>query len=168
RSEHNLGLVERELGNLDGAAEHAARAVNAASRAGDDALLGLVLHGQAETALRRGESEHARQLLAAARAVAERSDDALGLAEAARLEAMLAYAAGRYTAALNGAATAYQAAVRLGARYLAGECALLAAQACNRLSRRRVSDRFRRRAESLFREVGASTALRRVEMTLAR
>jgi hypothetical protein len=166
RSEHNLGMVERELGNLDGAAAHAANAVSSASLTGDDSLIGLTLQGQAETALRRGETDQARQLLAAARSVAERTEDALGLAEAARLESMLAYSAGRYVAALNGAATAYQAALRLGARYLAGECALLAAQVCRRLARRRVSDRFRRRAEDLFTTVGAVTALQRVEHLL--
>ena len=163
RSEHNLGVVERELGNLDGAASHADKAVSAARLAGDDSLLGLALQGQAETALRRGEQEQARQLMAAARSVAERSDDPLGLAEATRLEALAAYSAGRYGAALRGAAIAYRSAARLGARYLAGECALLAAQACRRLARHRVSDRFRRRAESLFREVGAGPALRRLE-----
>ena len=167
RSEHNLGLVERELGNLEGASEHGERAVLAAREAGDDGLLSLTLLGQAETAIRQGQSEAAQQLLAVARGVAERGEDALGLAESARLEALLAYSVGRYGAALNGAGAAYQAALRLGARYLAGECALLAAQTCRRLSRRRVSDRFRRRAEQLFRAVGATPALRRLEVVLA-
>lgn len=167
RTEHNLGLVERELGNLEGAEEHGARAVAAAQRLEDPGLLALTIHGQAETAILRGQAGLAARLLAGARVVAERSDDALELAEGARLEALLAHAAGRYSAALTGAVAAYQAARRLGASYLAGECALLAAQACRRLGRLRVADRFRARAEERFRAVGAPTALHRLELLLS-
>jgi hypothetical protein len=166
RSEHNLGVVERELGDLERAAEHSGRAVAAARTTTDSALLALTLLGSAETAIRRGDSEGARRTLAAARAIADFSDDALSMADAARLEALLAYVAGRYGAALRGAAGAYQAAVRLNAPYLAGECAFLAAQTCRRLARKRVSERYRRRAEALFRSVGAASALNRVELTL--
>lgn len=167
QTEHNLGLVERELGNLDGASRHGDRAVAAAQHLGDPGLLALAIHGQAETAILRGQPGQAAQLLAAARAVAEQGDDALGLAEGARLEALLAYAAGRYSAALTGAVAAYQAACRLSASYLAGECALLAAQVCHRLDRRRVAERFRSRARQRFTAVGARTALRRLEHALA-
>ncbi len=166
QTEHNLGLVERELGNLEGAAGHAGRAVAAAQRLGDPGLLTLVIHGQAETAILRGDPGQAAHLLAAARAVAEQGDDALGLAEGARLEALLAYAAGRYSAALTGAVAAYQSARRLSASYLAGECALLAAQICRRLGRKRVAERFRARAQERFAAVGAPTALRRLEHAL--
>lgn len=166
RSEHNLGVVERELGDLERAAEHANRAVTAARNTEDTALVSLTLLGSAETAVKRGEPEHARRTLSAARAIANLAEDALGLTEAARLEALLSYVAGRYGAALRGAAGAYQAAVRLKAPYLAGECAFLAAQTCRRLGRQRVAERFRRRAEDLFRTVGAVAALHRVELSL--
>lgn len=166
QTEHNLGLVERELGNLEGAAGHALRAVAAAQHLGDPGLLALTIHGQAETAIVRGEPGQAAQLLAAARDVAEKSEDALGLVEGARLEALLAYGAGRYTAALTGAVAAYQSARRLSASYLAGECALLAAQICRRLNRNRVAERFRARAQERFHAVGAPTALRRLEHAL--
>lgn len=166
RSEHNLGVVERELGDMERATNHAARAVSAARRTEDSALLALALLGSAETALKRGEPDQAHRILSAARAIADLAHDALGLTEAARLEALLSYVAGRYGAALRGASGAYQAATRLKAPYLAGECALLAAQTCRRLGRKRVSDRFRRRAETLFRGVGAIAALRRVELSL--
>lgn len=166
RSEHNLGVVERELGDMERAAEHATRAVTAARQTEDTSLVSLTLLGSAETAVKRGEAEQARRTLSAARAIADLAEDALGLAEAARLEALLSYVAGRYGAALRGAAGGYQAAMRLKAPYLAGECAFLAAQTCRRLGRRRVADRFRRRAEDLFRTVGAIAALRRVELSL--
>lgn len=168
RSEHNLGVVERELGEFDRAAEHATQAVAAARRADDPRLVSLTLLGSAETAIKRGETELARRTLAAARALAEMAEDALGLIESARLEALLAFVAGRYGAALSGAAGAYQAAVRLGSQQLAGECAFLAAQTCRRLGRKRVAERFRRRAEELFRSVGAVSALRRLESALNR
>jgi hypothetical protein len=140
--------------------------VAAARRTGDSGLVSLTLLGAAETAIKRGEPEQARRTLAAARALAQMAEDALGLTEAARLEALLAYVAGRYGAALTGAAGAYQAASRLGSQYLAGECALLAAQICRRLGRKRVADRYRRRAEALFRTIGAVSALRRAEQLL--
>jgi tetratricopeptide (TPR) repeat protein len=168
RTEHNLGVVERELGELDRAAVHASRSVAAARQVDDPPLLSLTLLGSAETAIRRGETEPARRTLAAARAVAEIAEDALSLTEAARLEALLAYVAGRYGAALRGAARAYRAAARLGSLQLAGECAFLAVQACRPLGRKRVAERFRRRAEDLFRAVGAVSALRRLESTLNR
>ncbi len=166
RSEHNLGVVERELGDLERAADHGSRAVATARRTEDSSLVSLALLGSAETAIKRGEPEQARRTLSAARAIADLAEDALGLTEAARLEALLSYVAGRYGAALRGAAGAYQAAVRLKAPHLAGECAFLAAQTCRRLGRKRVADRFRRRAEELFRNVGATAALRRVELAL--
>jgi len=162
--EHNLGVVERELGELERAGEHASNAVTAARRTDDPRLLSLTLLGSAETAIRRGEAQSARRNLAAARAIAAKAEDAIGLVESARLEALLAYVSGRYGAALTGAAGAYQAAVRLGSRQLAGECALLAAQTCSRLGRRRVAERFLRRAQQLFRLVGAVAALRRAEL----
>jgi tetratricopeptide (TPR) repeat protein len=164
QSEHNLGVVERELGELDRAAEHASRAVAAARRTDDPRLVSLTLLGTAETAIRQGETELAHRTLAAARAIAEMAEDALGLIESARLEALLAYVAGRYGAALGGAAGAYQAAVRLGSQQLAGECAFLAALTCRRLGRKNVAERFRRRAEVLFRSVGAVAALHRMDL----
>lgn len=164
QSEHNLGVVERELGELDRAAEHACRAVAAARRTDDPRLVSLTLLGTAETAIRQGETELAHRTLAAARAIAEMAEDALGLIESARLEALLAYVAGRYGAALGGAAGAYQAAVRLGSQQLAGECAFLAALTCRRLGRKNVAERFRRRAEVLFRSVGAVAALHRMDL----
>ncbi len=166
RSEHNLGVVERELGDLERAAEHATRAVVTARRTDDTSLVSLTLLGSAETSIKRGEADQARRSLSAARAIAEMTEDALGLTEAARLEALLSYVAGRYGAALRGAAGAYQTAMRLRAPHLAGECAFLASQTCRRLGRKRVSDRFRRRAEELFRTIGAVAALRKVELAL--
>jgi len=166
RSEHNLGVVERELGDVERAADHAERAVTAARRTDDYSLIALTLLGSAETAVKRGEPDLARRMLAAARAVANLAEDALSLTEAARLEALLSYVSGRYGAALRGAAGAYQAAIRLKAPYLAGECAFLAAQTCRRLGRKRVAERCQSRAEALFRTVGALAALRRIELGL--
>jgi tetratricopeptide (TPR) repeat protein len=166
RSEHNLGVVERELGDLERAGAHAERAVSAACRTEDHSLISLTLLGLAETAIKRGEPEVARGTLAAARAIGNQAEDALSLTEAARLEALLSYVSGRYGAALRGAAGAYEAAMRLNASYLAGECAFLAAQVCRRLGRKQLTERFRKRAEGLFHGVGAVAALRRLELGL--
>lgn len=168
RSHHNLGLVERELGQLDRSAEHAARAVDAARRAGEPSLVSLTLLGAAETAIRRGEAGRALETLTEAEAMARVAEDVLGLAESARLKALLAYVAGRYRAALQGAVGAFQEASRLGSLQLAGECAVLAAESCLRLGRERLVERFRRRAEEKFRTVGAVSALRRLEVALDR
>jgi tetratricopeptide (TPR) repeat protein len=167
QTEHNLGLVERERGELHQADLHAARAVAAAARTGDPGLLALALTGAAETAIERGHGDQARRTLRRALKLARAAGDGLLVVEVQRLEALLAYRARRYAVSLREASRAYLQASRLGNLQISGECAVLSAQACQRLERPRLAERFRRRAEEAFRSLGAVGALRRLELCFA-
>jgi hypothetical protein len=162
--EHNLGIVERQLGALKRARAHAERAVATARRTGDSGLIALTLAGAAEIATASAEIETACRQLAAARALAEIADDALGLVEVRRVGAGLALRRKRDLEALHEARRAYLQARRLGSLQLSGESAIVAAEASRRLARARLAERFRRQAEECFRELGAPGALRRLEL----
>jgi tetratricopeptide (TPR) repeat protein len=164
RVEHNLGIVERELGALDRAGIHSDRAVAAARRTRDSGLMALTLAGAAEVAVEREDIEAAQRQLGAARALAEIAEDSLGLVEVTRVEARLALRRQRDLDALREARRAYRQARRMGCLQLSGESAALAAQASRRLSRTRLADRFRTLAEECFRGLGAPIALRRLEL----
>lgn len=159
---HNLAILQRESGHSEEAAGFADRAVRAARRSGDFALESLTLAGRAEAALKRGDLDRARRDALAARRVARRAKDGLGLAEAARLSGAIALAEGHPTEALREARLGYQRAQAHGALQIATECAELAARACRMLQRIRQSRRFYRLAVDGYNSLGAGPALRRL------
>jgi tetratricopeptide (TPR) repeat protein len=164
QTEHNLSVVQRNLGELDAAQASADRAIIAARRAGDDGLLGLALAGAAEAAIERGATFRSRRLLVEARRLARKSGDRLGLVEVRRLQALLAFRSRSYAVALRYASAAYLVAHRLGSIQLSGECAALSAQASASLQRLRLAAGFRSRAHECFRSLGALPALRRLAL----
>jgi tetratricopeptide (TPR) repeat protein len=159
---HNLGMVAREDGALAQAAEYAERAVLAARRTEDSALEGLVLIGRGEIALAREDLESAGRDLAAARSLASRTGDALGLGEADRLAGRIALAEGRPDEALRLARSGYRQAKRLHAVQLAAECAELCTLASEALRRGGWVARYRATAVRHYTALGASLALRRL------
>jgi len=162
RTEHNLGIVRRELGALDEASGHATRALRMARLAGDSALLATALMGAAETAIAQGKYGAARRLMVEARHHARAIEDRIALAELLRLRGFLAWRLLAFEASLERCREGYLAAIRLGTIQLAGECAALASRAASRLSRPKLARALRARAERCFRSLGAQGALQRL------
>lgn len=165
---HNLGIVAREEGTLLEAAEYADRAVLAAQRTEDPALLSLVLMGRVEVSLVREVWDAALRDLVTARELAGRTGDALGCAEADRLGGRIALAQGLPEEALRQARLGYRRANRLGAVQLAGECAELCTRASQELRQAALVARYRATARRHYAALGARPSLRRLSTEASR
>lgn len=152
---HNLSIVLREFGDLRAAAIHSQQAVDAAQRAGDLALLALVLSGLAEVVMLQGDLDRARDILLEAGRLSERAGDRIGQLDNRRLVARVDFRSGQLTLALREAGQVYLASQRLGALHLSGESAQLAAEVADSLDRGRLADRYRRRAQEAYRRLGS-------------
>lgn len=158
---HNLSLIMREQGLLDEAWHLSERAVDAARRSCDDALLGLAYLGRAETALALGDMVAAHSNVQLGCRAARSASDWLGLADARRVEAHVAIAEGRARAALRAALTGQRQAARLGGRQLAAECAEIAGRASLLLGHLAEAQKYYRLAAHGFRTIGAEPSARR-------
>jgi tetratricopeptide (TPR) repeat protein len=152
---HNLSIVLREFGDFRNAAVHSQWALNAALRTGDVGLQSVVLGGAAEVALAQGDLDAARRFLRDATRLADLAGDRIGVLEMRRLQARVDMQRGRFTAALRDAGRVYLASQRVGALQLAGESALLAANAARELHRTRLADSYRRRAQEAYHRLGS-------------
>ncbi len=164
---HNLALLHRQAGRPDLARPFAERAVRAATRAGNASLEGVARMGLVELLLADGSFVSAAAELARARRVATAASDAIGVAEACRLDGLLALADGRTALALRHAVQGRRRALRAGAAHCAAECAELAFKASRRLRRERRARAYYQAAEAAYLRMAALPAVRRLEACAA-
>ena len=130
---HNLSLTWREMERPDEAESAAHEALRHAERTGDHALLALVMTGRAELELLRDDLRVAERTLAQARRLAAEAEDALGQAEAERVQALLYLRDRKPELALRAALGARSVADVHGSALLAAECSAVAAVAARTL-----------------------------------
>jgi tetratricopeptide (TPR) repeat protein len=152
---HNLGLTFRQQRDWEDAEEAALQAVRHAEEVGERGLMALAVMGRAEIHLDRGETDLARQELTRAERLSRESGDEVGLAEVARLRALLALKEGKFAVAADLAIAGRGVAARLGIVQLQAECASAAAHALQRLGREAESEGYRAEAARLFERLGA-------------
>jgi tetratricopeptide (TPR) repeat protein len=152
---HNLGLVFRQMERWQDAEEAEEQAVRLAEGTDDPALQALTLTGRAELYLARGELARAKQDASLARRLAGSGEDTVGGAEAGRLLALVALAAGDLQNALEEAEAAWSTAERHGSALLQGECAAATARVLLALGRTAEAERHRDEARELFQRLGA-------------
>lgn len=160
---HNLGLTFRELAIRVDADSASAEAVRHAEKVGERSLMALAVVGRAEFHLDAGEPEVAARELERAEELARAAGDEIGGAEAGRLRARIALVDGEAAHALDAAETARATAERFGSLLLQGECAALAAQAFERLGRTLEAAVRKAEAAGIFRRLGATHLLERLE-----
>jgi tetratricopeptide (TPR) repeat protein len=153
---HNLGLVFRQQQDWNDAEGAALQAVRHAEEVGDGSLLALAVSGRAEYHIEQGEFDLASRELARAEMLAAEARDDVGLADVARLRALLALRGARFVDAATLALEARSAAERLGTLQLQAECAGVAAMALHRLGRTAEAAQYRDEATRLFTRLGAT------------
>ena len=160
---HNLGLTFRELAIRLDADSASAEAVRHAEMVGERSLLALAIAGRAEYHLDAGEPEVAAREVERAEALAAAAGDEIGGAEAGRLRARIALVENEAAHALDAAEKARATAARYGSMLLQGECAALAARALERLGRMQEANARKAEAAGIFRRLGATHLLERLE-----
>ncbi len=163
---HNLGLTFRQQHEWEDAEQAALQAVRHAEEVGERSLMALAVMGRAEIHLDRGEPDLARLELSRAERLSREADDEVGLAEVARLRALLALKEGKYAVAADLAIAAREVAARLGIVQLQAESASAAAHALRHLGRQEESDGFREEATRLFERLGAEKLKSEMEKLL--
>ncbi|HEU4647562.1 MAG TPA: tetratricopeptide repeat protein [Gemmatimonadales bacterium] len=144
---HNLGLVFRHLGSWQQAEDAEAEALRHAEVVGESSLLAIVVTGQAELRVERGDLALAEPELGRAARLAEEAGDELGIAEVGRLRARAALRRGEGERALREAEAAYALAGQHGAAVLRADCGAALALALRMLNR--IEEAEARRAEVL-------------------
>ncbi len=152
---HNLGLAFRQRQDWMDAEAAALQSVRHAEQVGECALMALAVMGRAEIHVDRGELELARQELGRAERLCREADDEVGLAEVARLRALLALKEEKFAVAADLAIAARSVAAKYGILQLQAECAGVAAVALRRLGRTAEADLHREEAARLFERLGA-------------
>ncbi len=152
---HNLGLTFRQQRDWMDAEAAALQAVRHAEEVGEGSLMALAVMGRAEIHLDRGELDLARQELSRAERLCRETDDEVGLAEVARLRALLALREGKYAVAVDLAVAGRDVAAKYGVLQLQAECASVAAVALLRLGRTEEAATRRQEATRLFERLGA-------------
>ena len=160
---HNLALTFRQLPDLREADDAAVEAVRHAELAGDPALIALTVLGRAEIDLERRDFQLAARQIARARELAGKAGDRLGVAEARRLGALLAFRQGDFIEARREAEAARLAAEEQESALLAAECAAVAALAARASGHQEAADRFRTDALNGYRRLGADALTGRFE-----
>lgn len=164
---HNLALAFRQQGNWIDAEAAAQQAIRHAESVGEPGLRSLVLMGRVELHLEMGETAFAARALVRAEALAREAGDETGLADAARLRALLALREGRLEAALAQALEARGAAAQVGATQLEGESLAAAAVALRRLGRGAEAEQSRAAAREIYARLGAVGLMRQLEEAFA-
>ena len=160
---HNLALTFRQIPDLRQADDAAVEAVRHAELVGDPALIALTLLGRAEVDLERRDFELAARQIARARELAGKAGDRLGVAEARRLGALLAYRQGDFAAARTEAEAARVTAEEQESALLAAECSAVAALAARASGDPETAERFRRQALEGYRQLRADALTARFE-----
>ncbi len=160
---HNLSLSFRQVPDLREADAAAVEAVRHAELAGEPALIALTMLGRAEVNLERRDYALAAREIERAAELAAKAGDQLGVAEARRLTALLAYRQGQYARARSEAEAARQVAQEQDSALLAAECAAVAALAARSGGDAAVAETLRNDAASAYRQLGADHLLARLE-----
>jgi len=160
---YNLGLTFRELAIRLDADSASAEAVRHAEMVGERSLMALAVIGRAEYHLDAGEPEVATRDMERAEALAKAAGDDIGGADAQRVRARIALIDGEAAHALDAAESARATAARCGNLQLQGECAALAAQALELLARAPEAATRKAEAAGIFRRLGATRLLERLE-----
>jgi tetratricopeptide (TPR) repeat protein len=160
---YNLGLTFRELAIRLDADSASAEAVRHAEMVGERSLMALAVIGRAEYHLDAGEPEVATREMERAEALAKVAGDEIGEADAQRVRARIALVDGEAAHALDAAESARATAARCGNLQLQGECAALAAQALDLLGRAPEAASRKAEAAGIFRRLGATRLLERLE-----
>ncbi|HEX5817895.1 MAG TPA: tetratricopeptide repeat protein [Gemmatimonadales bacterium] len=160
---HNLGLSFRQIAAWNDAEAATTQALRHAEIVGERSLLALAIMGRAELELERGDYDVARRELARASELAAAADDELGVAEAQRLQALLALREADAETALARAERGRVTALALGSALLAAECAAAAALALQRLGRIEAAQERRTEAMAGFERLGASALATRLQ-----
>jgi tetratricopeptide (TPR) repeat protein len=163
---HNLGLTFRQQHDWMDAEAAALQAVRHAEEVGEGSLMALAVMGRAEIHLDRGELDLARQELSRGERLCREAHDEVGLAEVARLRALLALKEGKYAVALDLALAGREVAAKYGILQLQAECASAAAVALQRLGRDEDAGLRRQEATRLFERLGAEKLLVEMEELL--
>jgi hypothetical protein len=156
---HNLSIVLREAGRLPEAVEASGRAHDHATAIGDPSLLGMVLAGQVDLELARGNREVSGGL-DRARHLAVEAGDALGEVESTRLDALRLLREARPDAAAVAAEAARGRAREIGCVIKQGECAAVGGEALERIGQALLAGARREEAELIFQLLGARRHLR--------
>lgn len=160
---HNLSLSFRQLPDLRQADDAAVEAVRHAELAGEPALIALTMLGRAEVNLERRDYPLAAREIERAFELADKAGDQLGVAEARRLAALLAYRQGEYSRARTEAEAAREVALAQDSALLAAECAGVAALAARAAGDAAAADQLRAEATAGYRTLGAENLLARLE-----
>lgn len=163
QTHHNLGLVCRDHGFPNRAAEHVDQAIELAGRADDAGLLALVTLGRAELQLALGDLKQAARDLVRGATLAECAGDQHGQADAHRVWGLLALRRGEAETARREGSRARGLASALQASLLQAECDVLIAWALRLLGREEPAERHYHVAMAVFRRQGAVHLLRRAE-----
>jgi tetratricopeptide (TPR) repeat protein len=160
---HNLALSFRQLPDLHEAGTAAVEAVRHAELDGEPGLIALTMLGKAEVDLERQDFPLVARQIERARELAGKSGDQLGVAEARRVAALLAYRQGQYTRARAEAEAARDTAREQESALLAAECAAVAALAAQAGGDAAAAARLRDQAIAEYRELGADNLITRLE-----
>ena len=160
---HNLALSFRQLPDLREADAAAVEAIRHAELAGEPALIALTLLGRAEIDLERRDFPLAGRQIERASELAAKAGDRLGVAEAQRLSALLAYRQGQFARARTEAEAARATAEQENSALLAADCAAVAALATRAGGDLAAAERFRAEALAGYRQLGAEMLVRRLE-----
>ncbi|HEX5387165.1 MAG TPA: tetratricopeptide repeat protein [Gemmatimonadales bacterium] len=152
---HNLGVVFRQQEEWSEAEEASSQAVRHAELVQERALVAQAMMGRAEIHLDRRELAVARRELARAAQIAAEAHDEIGLAEAARLRALMALNEGDAALALSEAEAAHAAALAHGSALQQAECVAVAARALRAAGRGQEAEARRVEAVRLFGVLGA-------------
>jgi len=160
---HNLSLVFRAIDAPTDAEAASEQALHHAEVAGDRQLLALTVLGRAELDLGAGNLGVARRGIERGRALMVEVDDAVGVLEAARLDARLCLSERRLDEAVATASQAADRAADLGSRLVEAELAALASLALRQLGQADPAARRRDQALAGFQRLGASRLRERYE-----
>lgn len=160
---HNLSLVFRAIGAPADAEAASEQALRHAEVAGDRQLLALAVLGRAELDLAAGKLGVAHREIERGRALMIEAGDAVGVLEAARLEARLCLSEGRLDEALAAAGQAADRAAGLGSRLVEAELAALASLALRMMGQVGPATHRREQAIAGFQRLGAVGLLERYE-----
>ena len=159
---HNLSLSFRQVPDLKEADTAAVEAVRHAELAGEPALIALTMLGRAEVSLERRDYPLAAREIERASELAAKAGDQLGVAEARRLAAVLAFRQGEFARARSEAEAARQVARDQDSALLAAECAAIAALAARAGGDAAAAETLRMDAERGYRQLGADHLLTRL------
>ncbi len=154
-SYHNLGIIFREMGQINDAVAAAAQSVRHAELVLEPGLVGLAVTGRAEISLAVGELPLAMRELAWAERLTKQAKDEVGQVEICRVRALLYLAMGEPERAIAEARAARQEAERLHAALLQAECAAVEARSLRLSGKLDKAEELRADALRLFREQGA-------------